>query len=310
MENNIFVWCEIENGALSRDSSALLACARNLCGEGVVTAVLLGINPPTAIGADRELVCELECPNKSKAEILTRMIAEYSPHIVLFPATVMSSQVAAHTAARLDTGLCADCTELWMEGDLLVMHRPAFGGGVEADIICPRHRPQMATVRPGSIKAAPPLSPVPVRIPFTPDALPPDPVELIASVAAAASENIREADIIVSGGLGVGSREGFKLLAELAKKLGGQLGASRAAVDAGYADWSRQVGQTGSIVCPKLYLAFGISGAVQHIAGMHAAKCVISVNTDPRAPIFEYSDYAIVGDWRDFAEKLLDIFSN
>lgn len=304
-ESNIFVWCELENGVVSGDCEALIGKARELCGFGAVTAVIVGFPTSAAVGADYELCCELDCRNYRKAEILKQMVERYRPDIVLFPATIAGSQVAAHTAARLDTGLCADCTELWMDGKLLVMHRPAFGGGVEADIICPKHRPQMATVRPGSVKLGLVPNTLPKRIDFVPTDLPDDMVELISSFVSPPAENIRDAKIIVSGGLGVGSREGFGLLGELAKKLGGQLGASRGAVDAGYADWSRQVGQTGSVVCPQLYLAFGISGAVQHIAGMHGAKCVIAVNSDPKAPIFDYSDYAIVGDWRALAERIL-----
>ena len=302
----IFVWCGTTNGTLEPESAMLLAKARALCGS--VTAIVIGEKPdPAALkGADRVLWTAQSGFAWRKGEILTQILKVEKPDIVLFPAASFASQVAAHAAVSLETGLCADCTDLRLEGDTFVMHRPAFGGGVEADILCPNHRPQMATVRPGVF----PSSQIPEILPelteFIPTSLPADPIELISTLCLPASKNLQNAEIIVAGGLGVGSKEGFALLQKLADKLGGQVGATRGAVDAGFVPWKQQVGQTGLMVNPKIYLAFGISGAIQHIAGMHGSGCIISVISDPKAPIFAYSDYAIVGDWKEIAEKLLE----
>ena len=302
----IFVWCGTTNGTLEPESAMLLAKARALCGS--VTAIVIGEKPdPAALkGADRVLWTAQSGLAWRKGEILTQILKVEKPDIVLFPAASFASQVAAHAAVSLETGLCADCTDLRLEGDTFVMHRPAFGGGVETDILCPNHRPQMATVRPGVF----PSSQIPEILPelteFIPTSLPSDPVGLISALCLPASKNLQNAEIIVAGGLGVGSKEGFALLQTLADKLGGQVGATRGAVDAGFVPWKQQVGQTGLMVNPKIYLAFGISGAIQHIAGMHGSGCIISVNSDPKAPIFAYSDYAIVGDWKEIAEKLLE----
>lgn len=302
----IFVWCGTTNGTLEPESAMLLAKARTLCGS--VTAIVIGEKPESAAlkGADRVLWTAQSGLAWRKGEILTQILKAENPDIVLFPAASFASQVAAHAAVSLETGLCADCTDLRLEGDSFVMHRPAFGGGVEADILCPNHRPQMATVRPGVFTPFQIPEILPKLTEFIPTSLPADPIELISTLCLPASKNLQNAEIIVAGGLGVGSKEGFALLQKLADKLDGQVGATRGAVDAGFVPWKQQVGQTGLMVNPKIYLAFGISGAIQHIAGMHGSGCIISVNSDPKAPIFAYSDYAIVGDWKEIAEKLLE----
>lgn len=304
---DIWVYCGLSGGHLEPETPMLLAQAQALGGH--VTAVVIGEDAfplEDVQGADRVLFCKAAGRAWRKGELLTRMLREAMPSIVLFPAASESAQVAAHAAVSLETGLCADCTGLRMEDGQFIMHRPAFGGGVEADIVCPNHRPQMATVRPGAF--APFILEARgaawVEYPVPP--LPQDPVELLSSLCLPASKNLQSAGIIVAGGLGIGSSEGFALLQKLADTLGGQVGATRAAVDAGFASWKQQVGQTGLMVHPKLYLAFGISGAIQHIAGMHGADMVISVNTDPRAPIFAYSDYAVIGDWKETAELLIE----
>lgn len=304
---DIWVYCGLSGGYLEPETPMLLAQAQALGGR--VTAVVIGEDSfPLADvqGADRVLFCKAAGRAWRKGEILSRMLREAMPDIVLFPAASESSQVAAHAAVSLETGLCADCTGLRIEDGQFIMHRPAFGGGVEADILCPEHRPQMATVRPGVFSATSLEKREAELVEYPAPPLPEDMVELISSVCLPASKNLQSAQIIVAGGLGVGSKEGFALLEKLADALGGQVGATRAAVDAGFASWKQQVGQTGLMVHPKLYLAFGISGAIQHIAGMHGADTVISVNTDPRAPIFAYSDYAVVGDWKKTAEFLLE----
>ena len=279
---NIWVWCGMVNDSLEPDSAMLIAKAREL--GSCITAVVIGKKPDLADslrGADMILWCGESARAWKKGEILTQMLKTYLPDIVLFPAASESSLVAAHAAVQLETGLCADCTDLRIEDGQLIMHRPAFGGGVEADIVCPHHRPQMATVRTGVFAPYVQAEGKQEYEEFLPKAVIQEPIKLISSVMLPASKNLQNADIIVAGGLGVGSREGFALLQELADVLGGQVGATRAAVDAGFASWKHQIGQTGHMVHPKLYLAFGISGAIQHIAGMHGAECIISVNTDP-----------------------------
>lgn len=308
--SKIWVWCETGNENSKKNTAMLIGKAREL--GDFVTAVVIGKkpeNPNIFCGADTLLWCQTAGRAWTKGEILTQMLMEGRPDIVLFPAETESAQAAAHAAALLETGLCADCTDLYMEDGQFIMHRPAFGGGIEADIICPHHRPQMATVRPGIFPSAGFTGSIPQYIEFQPRTLPLEPVRQISFLIQQASRNLQNAELVVAGGLGVGSKEGFELLQKLADAIGAQLGATRAAVDAGYVPWKQQIGQTGLIVHPKLYLAFGISGAIQHIAGMHGSECVISINSDPRAPIFSYSDYAVCSDWKAAAEYLLQVFS-
>ncbi len=303
----IWVYCGLSGGTLESETPMLLAQAQALGGH--ITAVIIGdasFPLEHVQGSDRVLFCKAAGRAWRKGEILTRMLREAMPDIVLFPATSESSQVAAHAAVSLETGLCADCTQLRIEDGQFIMHRPAFGGGVEADILCPEHRPQMATVRPGVFSTVSLEKRVAELVEYPVPPLPQDPVELVSSLCLPSSKNLQSAQIIVAGGLGVGSAEGFALLQKLADALGGQVGATRAAVDAGFASWKQQIGQTGLMVHPKLYLAFGISGAIQHIAGMHGADTIISVNTDPRAPIFAYSDYTVIADWKETAGFLIE----
>lgn len=243
--------------------------------------------------------------------VCSRILADYArqavPDIILGSATVFGRSVMPQTAALLKTGLTADCTGLSMTEDgLLLQTRPAFGGNLTADILCARARPQMATVRP---KIFPPpalddqRSGEIVSIPRK-DGMR-EPVRVVSRIPVPGQSNISEAEIIIAGGAGIGSKEGFSRLYELARLLGGAVGASRAAVNAGYADSWAQIGLTGSTVRPRLYLAFGISGAVQHTAGMRSAGKVIAVNTDPRAPIFDYSDIAVIADWQETLDALL-----
>ncbi len=315
---HILVWYDLTTQSTLKDSQCLLLKACTLCGtDGQVTAAFAAQTLPDKDcfwGANRVIYAQVPDSTYQKAQLLAQMLTQYAPDIVLFSATAKNSQIASFVAAWLTTGLCAECTDLRIEDGVFIMHRPAFGGGVEADIICPKHRPQMATVRLGiynellthSMTSDCSLVQMqPVWIPFSPGKLQPDPLKLISATKLPAAADIRQASAIVAGGLGIGSKENFQVLHRLANALGAQVGATRAAVDAGYADWSCQIGQTGQIVQPKLYLAFGISGAVQHIAGMHRAKTVIAINTDPHAPIFSYADYAITATWREVAETMI-----
>jgi len=205
-------------------------------------------------------------------------------------------------AWHLDAGLTADCTALRMEGEQLIQTRPAFGNSLMADIRS-LSEIQMATVRPGTFRPEKQaVTPTVQTITYTPD----ERVKLQSFGSFTQGKPLSQAEIIVAGGMGVGSREGFAKLERLAQKLGAGLGASRTAVAAGFAPYSCQVGMTGVTVCPKLYLAFGISGAVQHLAGMSGSGTVVAVNQDPKAPIFDYADYGIVGDWEVIADQLLE----
>ncbi|MHC1758980.1 MAG: electron transfer flavoprotein subunit alpha/FixB family protein [Negativicutes bacterium] len=309
----IWVYCREEDGVLKFDPG-LVSKASELAATigGKVATVLcsekdLSTCEPFEAGADMVYLIVTSGGEEAEARVLTELAAKISPEIFLFSATVEDSAIAARTAAFLKTGLTADCTGLYIdENGYLRQVRPAYGGGVEAEIVCPLARPQMATVRKGAFQTAKSgQSRRGTVITYTPDTIPEDPVEILERVKTPVSGHLCEARVIVAGGLGVGSKEGFMLLDELARKLHGMVGATRAAVDAGYASYDRQIGQTGMSVCPEIYLVFGVSGAVQHIAGMHASGTVIAVNRDPKAKIFDYADLAIMGDWHETAEMLL-----
>lgn len=225
----------------------------------------------------------------------------FKPEIVLYGATTIGRDLAPRVSARVHTGLTADCTKLEIEQETgrLLMTRPAFGGNLMATIVCPEFRPQMATVRPGVMQKAEReegrrARVVPFGVRFERNDRYIEVLDVIKKFNE--SEDISEADILVAGGRGMGSKENFDMLRELADALGGRVAASRAAVDAGWADKEIQVGQTGKTVRPKLYIAVGISGAIQHIAGMEESDIIVAVNRDETAPIFNVADYGVVGD--------------
>ncbi len=241
--------------------------------------------------------------------VVADLVERHRPEIILTGATSIGRSLIPRVAIQVRSGLTADCTGLAIDGESrnLLQTRPAFGGNILATIVCPNHRPQMATVR---HKVMVPLEPDPsrkgevvreavdaglldVRAAF---------VEFVKDVTQ--TVNIAEADIIVSGGRGLGGPENFKLVEELAEALGGAVGASRAAVDAGWIPYSHQVGQTGKTVQPKLYVACGISGAVQHLAGMQSSKVIVAINKDPDAPIFKNATFGIVGDLKEVLPAL------
>jgi electron transfer flavoprotein alpha subunit len=244
------------------------------------------------------------------ARVLAGLVREHRPQVLLAGATSHGRSLLPRASVLCHTGLTADCTGLEVEpgtGNLL-QTRPAFGGNVMATIVTRRHRPQMATVRPRVMRAPERRGArrPPVQTWAVPEALLEDEVQLLSRSAAEREVvNISEANVLVAGGRGVGSPEGFRTLAELASALGGELAASRAAVDAGWMPYERQVGQTGKTVQPALYVAVGISGSVQHRAGMQSAGTIVAVNSDPRAPIFQVADYGIVGDWREVVPRLI-----
>lgn len=242
---------------------------------------------------------------------LAKVIRAQCPEIVLIGATAIGRDLAPRVSARLHTGLTADCTSLEVQEETnhLMMTRPAFGGNIMATILCPEHRPQMATIRPGVMQRISAISgrTCPINQFSVDDLENHINLTVIDIIKKAGSRaNISEANILIGGGRGMGKPENFGLLQELADELGATVCASRAVVDAGWQPKEVQVGQTGSTVRPGLYIACGISGAIQHIAGMEESDMIIAINTDPAAPIFEYADYGVVGD----AEKIVPLFTS
>ncbi len=246
------------------------------------------------------------------AGALAWLIEEHKPEIILAGATSLGRSMIPRVATLCATGLTADCTRLEIEpetGDLL-QTRPAFGGNVMATIVTRNHRPQMATVRP-KVMAPPERADTPrptVHRTSPPDSVLDSVVEVLDSSDdhIGQSINIAEADVLVAGGRGIGGPKGFEMLAELADLLDGELAASRAAVDAGWVPYEHQVGQTGKTVQPRLYVAVGISGAIQHAVGMQSSETVVAINADPDAPIFNVADYGIVGDWRSVLPQIIE----
>ena len=242
---------------------------------------------------------------------VSNLILERKPEIVLVGATSLGRDIAPRIAGRVGTGLTADCTKLEIDlsDNKILQTRPAFGGNLMATIICPKNRPQMSTVRPGVMEKAIYSSEERGEIEVVKPQLQSEMIrtnllEILETVKK--SVNLTEAKIIVSGGRGLKTAEGFKLLEKLANLLGAEIGASRAAVDSGWIDHSHQVGQTGTTVRPTIYIACGISGAIQHLAGMGESKYIIAINKDPNAPIFKSCDYGIVGDLYDIIPNMME----
>lgn len=269
-------------------------------------------------GADRVYLCQapelLDYRTRPYSRVCLSAIHEIKPEIVLYGATATGRDLAGAIATHLPTGLTADCTELDVEphpSRLLMASRPAFSEKMMATILCKQYRPQMATARAGVFQA---LAPDPertgevvhleVREDYSNTA-----AQVIAFLEEKSSVNLEEADIIVAGGRGLGGPEGFSLLRELAEVLGGEVGATRAAVDAGWITHEHQIGQTGHTVRPKLYIAAGISGAVQHTVGMQGSDVIIAVNKDPQAPIFQIAHYAMAGDLFQIIPALIREFA-
>ncbi len=308
----VWVWVEQQHTGVAEVSWELLARGRILadaCRAELVACVLGAAVDEVARaavehGADR--VLQFDSPSladfraEAYAHVLRPVVEARQPAIMLFGATTRGRDLAGSLAADLHTGLTADCTELHIDAEtgLLVQTRPAYGGNIMATILTPATRPQMATVRPRVFEPAVPVpgrvAPI-ERLPVTLaeyDLL----SQVLAFAPSTSDENLASARVIVAGGKGVGNAEGFGLLSELAALLGGAVGASRAAVDAGWIGYEHQVGQTGRTVRPELYLACGISGAIQHRAGMSTSRVIVAINTDPQAPIFDIATYGIVGD--------------
>ncbi|MEJ5284474.1 MAG: electron transfer flavoprotein subunit alpha/FixB family protein [Brevinematia bacterium] len=336
--NEVWVYIEQNKGKISDVSLELLGKATDLASKlnVKVGAILIGNNVRSladkiySYGADRVYLAEnpsLEnYTTLPYSYIVVNLVKQYEPQIVLYGATTTGRDLAPRVASELKTGLTADCTDLQIgdyvkpstkEGDklykdILYQIRPAFGGNIIATIVSPDHRPQMATVREGVMKMKDPDPKRKGEIIEFKDELPKTLFisEVIKKVQQEKSVDLKSASIIVSGGMGVGSKENFKLIHELAHVLGGQVGASRAAVDAGFISKDHQVGQTGTTVRPKLYIAVGISGQIQHMAGMSESSRIIAINSDPNAPIFNIAHYGIVGDLNDVVPKMIEAFKS
>jgi electron transfer flavoprotein alpha subunit len=309
---DVWVFAELKDTKLRAVSFELLTKAKELAKEleQNCCAVLFGNNIKHlakelgAYGASKVYLVEhplLESySTDTYAPVLIGLLSKYKPNIVLYPATKLGRDLAPRVAAALELGLTADCTNLSIKDGILLQTRPAFGGNIMADIVSPFTRPQMATVRPNVLpRGKPDYSKKPELIMINID------LDLkairtltkkIIALPSITGKSIEDANIIVAGGRGVGSKDGFKVLEELAKELDAAIAGSRAVVDLGWLPKQAQVGQSGTTVSPKLYIACGISGAIQHVVGMRGSKIIVAINKDPEAPIFRIADYGIVGD--------------
>ncbi len=311
--SGIWVYCEIKGSKLTGSSFQLLNKARELSEETgeEVSAVVIGkdtgdlIHALSEHGADaiyRAEIDELDhYDTDTYSSMISGLILKHKPSIMLFPASHAGRDLAPRVASTLGIGLTADCTGLSIDGDgNLVQSRPAFGGNIMADIITPDHRPQMATVRPNVFKAGEPVEGRKASIVDVPVNLDRSSLRVIIkevmNTAESGGKDLTESDMVISGGGGLRGPENFGILEDLAEALGGVVGASRVAVDSGWRPRSDQVGQTGKTVSPRLYIACGISGKIQHQVGMKSSEVIIAINKDPDAPIFKIADYGIVGD--------------
>jgi len=334
--NNVFVYCEIEGTTVAEVSQELLTKGRKLANQLNVElhAVVAGTDIRGKVedqilpyGVDKLFVFDapLLFPYTSAphTDILVNLFKEEQPQIALMGATVIGRDLGPRVSSSLTSGLTADCTQLEI-GDhkdvktgteyknLLYQIRPAFGGNIVATIVNPDHRPQMATVRSGVMQKAVYEGECRKEVVYPEVSKYVSPEAFIVKVldhhVEAAKHNLKGAKIVVAGGYGMGSKEGFDMLFQLAKVLHGEVGASRAAVDAGFCDHDRQIGQTGVTVHPKVYIACGISGQIQHIAGMQDSDIIISVNNDPDAPINKIADYVITGTVEEVVPKLIKYY--
>jgi electron transfer flavoprotein alpha subunit len=330
-ENSVMVYIQQNGGKAAEVSLELVSKARELADKlkVEVSAALFGekvegeVQKLASLGADKVYITEdprlkFYTPIPY-SKLMIQVIEEYKPQIVLYGATTEGRDLAPRVASHLKVGLTADCTDLQIGDhtqkdteykDILYQIRPAFGGNIIATIVSPEKKPQMATVREGVMRMAQPdksrkAETVKIKASLsTGDFV----SEIIERVMEEKTVNLKGAQIIVAGGMGVGSKDNFTLIRELAQTLGAEVGASRAAVDQGFIGKEHQVGQTGTTVRPKLYIACGISGAIQHRAGMDGSARIIAINSDPEAPIFGVAHYGIVGDLNEVIPKMIKAY--
>lgn len=322
MANDVWVYIEHKDGVFSPMSFELLGVGKQLAdgfGSGV-SAFVVGdkvddlAKEAFAYGASKVYAVEGDVFKSFRGEAYAKaasfLLDKYKPEVALFRGTSMGVDVSAAAAANLGMGLCTDTIGLVVDGGKLKMTRAAFGGNYTVSVVNEKAIPQMATVRPKAfampekdasksgetVKEAFSLSDADLN------------TKVLEFMQSAAAVNLVEADIIVSGGRGVGGEDGFTVLKQFADVLGGALGASRAAVDSGWIPYEHQVGQTGKTVKPKIYVACGISGAIQHLAGMRTSDCIVAINKDPDAPIFKAATFGVVGDYKQVVPKLIEKF--
>ena len=331
----VYVYAQQVDNKLDNIAFELLGKAKDLAKDlnTDVTAVLIGSDVKgladelAAYGADKVIVVDdpelKDYRTEPYTHALASVINEFKPEIMLVGATAIGRDLGPRVSARVATGLTADCTQLDI-GDFplvakegqeqkhnqLLMTRPAFGGNTIATIACPNNRPQMATVRPGVMQKIEPVEGAKANVvEYNPGFTPDDKYVEILDIVKSVSEtvDIMDAKILVSGGRGVGSPENFQMLRDLADALGGEVSCSRAVVDEGWMPKDMQVGQTGKTVRPQVYFAIGISGAIQHVAGMEESDIIIAINKDESAPIFDVADYGVVGDLNKIVPKLTEM---
>jgi electron transfer flavoprotein alpha subunit len=309
MTNDVLVFAEVRGGQFKKINAELVTAAAGLAGKtgGAVDIAVLGDSIDAAVQEALSLsvrrVYVVKSPVLGKystegyAAGLEAVIRRVDPHIVLFGATAMGKDLSARAAARFDAALMTDCVDVDFDGDVLKAKRPVFSGKVYAHVVSTKGGLKMASIRPNVFPAARKGSGgerVDLAFSGAADGIRAMVREIEGSTAG--RKDVTEADIIVAGGRSLKSEENFKIIEELADVLGASVGASRAAVDAGYAPHSRQIGQTGKVVNPKLYIACGVSGAIQHLVGMRTSKVIVAINKDANAPIFQNADYGVVGD--------------
>ena len=317
----IWVFAEQEEGCLSEAALELLGAARLLSEKrkSQVSAVILGhgiqalSDPLLAHGADRVWLADHPVLEKYSTLPYTRVIANLifaeRPDIFLLPATSLGSDLAPRVAARVNTGLSAHCTSLDIndQGELMQVV-PAFGGKVMATILCQKHRPQMATVRPGVFRKRPPqggdgrIERVPVEVP------PEDLKQKVIDVhwERRPAQSIEEAEVVVAGGAGIGTQEDWKWVGQLADVLHGAVGGTRPPLDEGWISEDQMIGQSGKTIRPKLYIGIGISGVIQHVVGIQDAKVIIAINQDPKAALFQSADLGVVADFKKIVPLLIE----
>ncbi len=319
--SNVLVYTEIRDGVFKGINAELIAAAQNLSQStgGEIHLALTGSGLDAQVEEAKKYavnkIFTVDAPeladysSQGYAIALEAVMAQSSPRLVLFGATAMGKDLSARVAARSGASLFTDCTELSIEGDNLKAMRPIYSGKVYVEVIASADI-QMASVRPNvyapAEAAGSSAEVVAVAADFGADAIMGKVKELVST--AAGGKDLTESEIIVAGGRALKSGENFQILQDLADAIGGTVGASRAAVDAGYVSHSIQIGQTGKVVNPKLYFAIGISGAIQHLVGMRTSKVIVSINKDANAPIFEKSDYGVVGDLFEVVPRLTDEF--
>ena len=318
---DLWIWLEQNDGELSRISLEMAGIGRRLADKykeklvGVLLADDSGekmAREAIEYGVDKVIFAKnpvyRHYRTRPYADMIASLIVDKKPNYFVIGATHNGRDLASRIAVRVNTGITADCTEIDIDPSkkLLEARRPAFGGAILANILCSRHRPQMASARPGIFK------PIDRQIGrqgeieiVESNVKEEDVVTKLLQIVTREEVDITTADVVVCGGMGLGKKEGFKMLEELAGELGGIVTASRPTVDAGWITRDRQVGQTGKTVHPKLYVAVGVSGAIQHVAGMKSSEYVISINKDAAAPIVKYSDVALIGDAYDIVPKLI-----